>query len=161
MPNATITASVIVEDAPQQDGRHWIRERHTDNAAVDRVIIYLRAPADPTAAAQLATHAAQLALDLRAGEIAANVSGVMQNGSLFVASLNYSIAADNFAALRAVYLAATDRQVIMIGDFLHSLTSLQLQAAFGLTAGQVTTLMANKLTPASVLATSIRTTTGQ
>ena len=48
----------------------------------------------------------------------------------------------------------------MIGDFLASLTDTQLRNAFSMTAGQVTTLRTNKLTPATNAATTIRATTG-
>lgn len=113
------------------------------------------------ATSQLAADAIQLAADIQAAEIAGNVADVLANGSLATPHLNYSTAAQNFAALRTAYAIAGNGAAVMIGDFLNTLTSAQLQAAFGLTAGQVTTLRTNKLQPAATLAASWRASTGQ
>ncbi len=93
-------------------------------------------------------------------EIERNIQDVTTNGSLATPVLILSTAAANFAALRTAYLTATKVEAIMMGDFLSTLTDGQLQTAFGLTAGQVTTLRTNKLTPAASAASTIRATTG-
>jgi hypothetical protein len=98
---------------------------------------------------------------LAADEVTGNISKVITQGSLASLTFNWSTVAANAAALRSVYFNATQLQAVMIGDFLSSLTDGQLQAAFGLTAGQVTTLRTNKLTPAATLASNIRGSIGQ
>lgn len=157
---ATIVSSTIDDDRPQFDGRRWIIERHVDNASVARIISYLAAQA-ADANALLAAHAAQLTLKLSDDEIQENIAEVISVGSLATPSLIYSTAADNFSALRQVYLTATDRQAIMIGDFLSTLTDTQLRNAFNMTLAQVTTLRTNKLTPAATIAAQIRAAMGQ
>ena len=109
----------------------------------------------------LAAQVAATAIALRDAEIADNVSDVLAQGSLAAPTLRYSTAAQNFAALRLAYQTATHIQAVMIGDFLDTLSSAALQIAFGMTAGQVTTLKTTKLTPAATLAASIRANAGQ
>lgn len=156
----SIVSSQILEDAAQKDGRRWIRELHIDQAALRYIRAYLTtAVADASAA--LAAYATQLALDIVAAEIAMNIAGVMVNGSLATISLVYSTAAQNRTAGRAAYLNAARVEAIMIGDFLSSLTDAQLQTIFSMTAGQVTTLRTNKLTPAATSASAIRAAAGQ
>jgi hypothetical protein len=157
---ASIVSSKIIADLVQRDGRHWITERHVDNAGIEHLVTYLAA-VGTDAAAVMAARVAQLAADIATGEITANVADVINRGSLASPSLVYSIAADNIAALREVYRTSTDRQAVMIGDYLSSLSNAQLQTAFGLTAGQVTTLRSAKLTPAATLAGQIRAAAGQ
>ncbi len=94
-------------------------------------------------------------------EIERNIADVTANGSLATPVLVLSTAAANFAALRTAYQTATKVEAIMIGDFLSTLTDAQLQNAFSLTAGQVTTLRTNKLTPAASAAATIRAAAGQ
>lgn len=155
-----IVSSVIAEINPQRDGRRWVRELHTDHVARQYVRNYLTtALADIDAA--LAAYAVQLAADIKAAEIGNNIAQITANGSLAGTSTVYSTAAENFAALRLAYQTAVRVEAIMMGDFLSSLSNAQLQAAFGFTAGQVTTLRTNKLTPAASLATSIRASAGQ
>jgi len=112
-------------------------------------------------AAHLAAAATQLLADLSSNEVSDNISAVLSLGSLATPAFVYSIVADNVVALRAAYAVATQLQAVMIGDFLSTLTNLQLQNAFGLTAGQVTTLRTNKLTPAATIAANIRAAAGQ
>lgn len=109
----------------------------------------------------LAAQVTTLALALRDGEIARNVRQVVTLGEEASPTLEYSTAAQNFVALREAYADATRFQAVMIGDFLNTLTDGQLQTAFGITAGQVTTLRTNKLGPAAALADQIRASTGQ
>lgn len=155
-----IVSSTLLAEAAQTDGRFWVQETHTDQLSVQYVVRYLAAIGTDTAAL-LAARATQISADITAGEIANNMASVLLLGSLAVAALNYSTAAANFAALRTAYATATQVQAIMIGDFLSSLTNAQLQTAFGMTAGQVTTLRTNKLTPAANAATTIRASVGQ
>lgn len=155
-----IVSSIIAATDTQKDGRKWIRELHTDHVAVQYVRHYLTAGnADVNAA--LAAYAAILASNINLGEIASNIAAVTANGSLAVITFVYSTAAENRTALRVAYQFSTRTEAIMIGDFLSSLTDVQLQTIFAMTAGQVTTLRTNKLTPAASLAASIRAAAGQ
>jgi hypothetical protein len=156
----TIVSSIIEEISLQKDGRRWVREAHTDHVGVKYIRSYLAA-ADEDTEAGLAAYALQLGENTRLGEILSNIADVTANGSLAAPTTNYSTPAQNFAALRLSYAVATRVEAIMIGDFLNTLTSQQLQNAFGLNASQVTTLRTNKLTPAATLAASIRAAAGQ
>ena len=154
-----IVLSTIIEDAPQIDGRRWVCERHVDQRGIERLVRYLAA-AGFNALAAMAARVADINADLIAQEIAANIDAVTADGSLAAPVLNYSTAAQNFAVLRASYAGMTRVQAIMTGDFLSSLTNGQIQTAFEMTAGQVTTLRANKLTPAATAAATIRAAAG-
>lgn len=97
----------------------------------------------------------------QAAEVTKNITAVEADGSIAAPTFVYSTPAQNAAALRAAYQFATRTQAIMIGDFLNSLTDVQLENAFGLTAGQVATLRTNKLAPAATAAATIRAAAGQ
>jgi hypothetical protein len=156
----SIVSSALTQELAQKDGRFWVEERHTDNLGLIWPVRYLAA-IGTNVNALLTSRAVQIAADLVAAEIASNIAAVLSNGSLATIVLNYSTIAANRSALRAAYATATRTDAIMIGDFLSSLTDVQLQNLFGLTAGQVTTLRTNKLTPAASAAASIRAATGQ
>lgn len=155
----TIASSVILSDQAQRDARRWITERHRDAAGIDYLRTYL-ADAAVDANASLAAYAVNLEANLEAQEIATNIAQVTALGSLAVTTLAFTTAAQNFAALRAAYQFATQVQAIMIGDFLSARTDAQLQAAFSMTVGQVTTLRTSKLTPAANAAATIRASSG-
>lgn len=155
----SIVSSDILSDSPQKDGRRDIRERHIDHLGVEHLRQYLAA-AGADAAAALTAYAARLPGDLRDNEIASNIEAVMALGSLAGVTLQHSTAAQNFTALRQAYQTMTKTEAIFAGDFLSSLSNAQLQNAFGLTAGQVTTLRSNKLTPAAAAAATIRNSVG-
>ena len=157
---ASIVSSSILADLRQIDGRRAIQELHTDSVGRQYSNLYL-ATALLDATAQLAINASTLLAQMVAAEIAANIDSVSTIGSLASPTFVYSTVAANVAALRAAYALATRSQVIMMGDFLASLTDGQLQTAFGLTAGQVTTLRTNKLTLAATAAATIRAASGQ
>jgi leucyl aminopeptidase (aminopeptidase T) len=154
-----IVSSAILDDAQQIDGRRWIAERHTDHLGLVYEFRYLCA-AVTDAAALMAARVASINADLTAREIAANIAAVSTLGSQAVPTFSYSTTAQNVAALRAAYASATQTQAIFTGEYLGSLTDAQLQSAFGLTAGQVTTLRANKLTSATTAANTIRAASG-
>lgn len=155
-----IVSSVLAQQAIQADGRKQVVEIHTDDLGVEyRRECLADVGADLQAA--LTAHATQLAADLAAGELAANVAAILGNGSLAVLAFLWSTAGQLRTALRAAYVTATRLEAIMLGDFLSTLTDGQLQTAFSLTAGQVTTLRTNKLTPAANAAATIRAAAGQ
>lgn len=157
---ATITSSTVTGDSPQIDGRRRVHELHVDSLGVQYPISYLAAQATD-AQAQLAPRATSILSSLSLSEVATNIAAIVSDGSLAVPTFAYSTVAANVAALRLAYVASTRTQAIMIGDYLASLTDVQLQNAFGLTALQVTTLRTNKLTPAAANAATIRASVGQ
>ena len=156
---ANITSSTF-EAFAQKDGSKTVHEIHTDLVGIKHDIVYTAKAADDLTAAMNA-HAVDMGVNLELAEVQANIQGVTSLGSLFTPTFVYSTVAENVVALRLAYQTATQFQCVMMGDFLNTLSSAQLQAAFSLTAGQVTTLKTNKLTPAATLASSIRATVGQ
>ena len=154
-----IVSSVLIEHSPQRDGRFWSGERHTDQLGVAYEFHSLLA-AGTDATAVMNGRVAGLNAQLIANEIAANLAGVETTGAQFAPTFSYSTVAQNAAAVRAAYATMTQTQAIFTGEFLGSLTDAQLQSAFGLTAGQVTTLRTNKLTPAATQAATIRAAVG-
>jgi len=87
----SIVASIILSTYVQADGRHWVREQHTDQIGVKWLRTYLVGAADDLNAA-LAAYAVQLAADITAQEIATNIAAVMATGSQATISLVYSTA---------------------------------------------------------------------
>jgi len=156
---ANIVSSALTSSV-QKDGRSIVHEIHTDLVGLTHDLTYM-AEIGANLNAAMAVHATNLGIGLELGEVGANIGGVTTLGSLFTPTFVYSTVAENVAALRVAYATATQHEAVMIGDYLNSLTSAQLQTAFGLTAAQVTTLKTNKLAPAATLAASIRSATGQ
>lgn len=155
-----IASSAIVADDAQRDGRRRVRVLHIDHVGVQYPFVYLCA-AGFDASAALASGATQLAADITAAEVAANIGAIVLLGSLASVSTTYSTVAQNVAALRAAFISATERGAVMIGDFLASKTDAQLQAAFGMTAAQVTALRSRRLTPAASAAATLRASVGE
>jgi hypothetical protein len=155
----SIVSSVIADISRQNDGRRWVHETHTDHTGVTWVRDWL-ATAIENLDTALAAYAVQLASDLARVEAEDWISQIKVDGSLVTVSLVHATLATIRQALRAAYRDATRTEAVMIGDFLSTLTDGQLQTLFGLTAGQVTTLRTNKLTPAANAAATIRASTG-
>lgn len=156
----SIVTSSITNTDIQKDNRRWIRELHTDQAGIKYIRQYLANASDDVNAA-LAAYATLLTSLINLNEITNNINQVLFNGSTAVITFVYSTAAENRQALRNAYLTALRVEAIMLGDFLSSLTDAQLQTIFSMTAGQVTTLRSNKLTPAATQAAAIRAAAGQ
>jgi hypothetical protein len=155
----SIVSSVIVSRIEQVDHRIRVVENHVDSFGARFVISYLAELVDDVVAL-LATHALQLASSSITNEIAQNIAAVTSLGSLATVTFVYSTPAQNVTALRSAYRNATQVEAIMIGDFLSSLTDVQLENAFSLSLAQVTTLRANRLTPAANAAAAIRAAVG-
>lgn len=155
-----VVSSAIVEDSPQIDGRRWIVERHLDQTGAARFVRYL-ADRAINAPAGMAARALAITAALPAEEIADNLDAIAALGRFARVTLRHSTVAQNAAALRQRYRTAAELQALMIGDYLATLTDGQLQTAFGLTAGQVTTLRTNKLTPAAATAAALRLAAGE
>lgn len=154
-----IVSSSIIEDCAQIDGRRWVTEQHVDQLSIAHAYTYLAAAAEDAVAAMNARVPLINAM-LTAGEIEGNVSAVLALGSAASYTLNFSTAAQNFAALRAAYQTATQQQAVMVADFLNSLSDTVLENAFGLSLVQVTALRTSKLAPAATTAAAIRAATG-
>lgn len=155
----SIVSSTVTTEAAQRDARFWVHEIHTDNVGLIYKFDYL-ANAGFDFNTVLAARAITLAAQIAAQEITNNIIQIATQGSLAVLTFNYTSAMNQLPFARAAYATATQLQAIMTGDFLSSLTDNQLQTIFSLTAGQVTTLRTNKLTPAANAAASIRSATG-
>jgi hypothetical protein len=156
---ANIVSSTF-EAFVQKDGRKTVHETHTDVSGMVRDLVYT-AQANDDLSTLLTTHASVLGDWLGDMEVQTNVGAVVSTGSLATPTFIFSTVVDNVAALRASYRDATDRQAVMIGDYLNTLTNGQIASAFGITTGQAATLRTNKLVPAASIATSIRAAVGQ
>ena len=93
-------------------------------------------------------------------EIAANLDVVGRLGVQATPTFVYSTGAQNATAVRAAYATMTQTTAAFTGEYLSSLSDVQLQNAFAMTPAQVTSLRSTKLTPAATLAAQIRATTG-
>ncbi len=159
MADASISASVILFDNQQKDGRHWITEQHADNIAVLHQVIYLWNPnIDPALAVLLAGHATNLAAQLKASEIASNVAAVESLGAAAIYSTNYSTQAENDLAVRQAFLTAMGIVAITIGAFLNTIGPARLTVAFNL--GSVVALQA-VLTTLNTNANAVNAAKGQ
>lgn len=157
-----IQSSSVTGFNRQIDDRIAVIEQHLDQFGGDRGRFYLAASG--TTRAQAATACsnidATISAQMAANEIAANLAAVAAFGAQATITFIESTVAQNAAAVRAAYATMTRVQAIFTGEFLGSLTTGQLQTAFGLTSGQVTTLRTNFLTPATNAAATIRASVG-
>lgn len=155
-----IVSSAIVEASPQRDSRIRVRERHVDHLGIPHEITYAAEPGFNLASA-LAAHAPALETSLRSSEIQDNIDSIVTLGAEAVVTRKHSNVGLNVIALRERYRSSTRGEAVMLGDYLAGLTDVQLQAAFGLTAPQVTALRTLRLTPAAAQAAAIRAAAGE
>jgi hypothetical protein len=162
----SIVSSIIVSDSPQRDSRRWIHEVHTDQLGIAYDFFTLIA-AIADAVAMLNARAAWKTQDLIDSEIASNLANITTFGKLATFSLKYSTQAQNAAAIRAAYLAATAGSpsggmvAMLIGDFLYGFTDAQLAVAFGVATATITnTIRPNNLLPARTAADVMRAQVG-
>lgn len=157
-----IQSSFVTSFSPQIDGRIWVSERHLDQLGVDHGRFYLASVGltPSQASASCAAIDAAITDQMTQNEVATNILAISTLGKLATITFNESTVAQNAAAVRAAYATMTQNQAVFTGEFLGSLTDIQLQTAFGLTSGQVTTLRANFLTQATNAAASIRASVG-
>jgi hypothetical protein len=155
----SIVSSSILVQTPQIDGRIWVVEQFVDNLGIIWQQVYL-APAGSTPAslaAQLTTDATALAANLASTEVANNLATVLALGSLAHPTENYSTSPQNVAALAAA--APTGLQAVMCGDYLNTLTSAALEAAFGWTLQQAQTNQTTYFQPYAAAAATVRAAT--
>lgn len=125
-----IVASVIVEDAPQMDGRRWVRERHTDHLGAAHDVLYL-ALAEADAEAIMAARVSAIEAQLAAAEIAANVEEAASKAEPTLSFEHSSRAALN-AALRERYRTSEQVEAVIIGAYFAQRPDDEVAAAFGL-----------------------------
>lgn len=157
---AVTIASSSTSNTTQADGRKSVTEHFTLSNGATYVFSFTAEAADDLAA-RLTADGTRLLAELVIDEIASNMGNIETDGSLAVVTLAFSTAAQNAAAIRAIYKSATRSQAAMIGDFLNTLTDAQNAAAFGITTTQAATLRTNTLVPAATLAANIRAAAGQ
>lgn len=137
----SIVSSSFTLGTIQRDGRRFVHEVHTDNVAIDHIVDYLAAVGLDYAAV-LAARAILIAVQIADQEFLDNLART----SGF--TLNYQTKAELAARFRAVYLSATKAGAASMAYWLierindGTVTDAQVQAAFGLTAGQYATLKA-------------------
>lgn len=153
----TIVSSVIDSDAPQKDGRRWIRELHTDNLGLVHERNYLVEP-DYDAVAALADYAVWLDDYLVKNEVYQNTQSVLMNGAAATYTFNYSTQDQNAAVLNEAYTTNKYRGVdlINIGEFINALTDTQLMTLFAMDQVTVDALRAGRLATESNLAGEIK-----
>ena len=139
-----VTSSVVIVEGPQIDGRRWVREVHSDAQGVAQIIDYLGASDAATTAQGIANaRVAGLNLSLADAEALEKV-GINANPIPF----RWQTAGEFLDRLRAFYKLATREELARMARYITrriddgSVTVAQLRNAFGLTAGQWTTLEA-------------------
>ena len=156
----TIVTSTLTERNEQRDGRISVTMVFIDHLGDARTLQFFAAAEDDLAAL-LAAGAISMAEIKRAEEIAENVIAVAMLGSAATVHLQHSTADQNFAVLRRLYRAATERQAIMAADYLAARSDAVLRNLFGYTQGQVNTLRTTRLNAAVTAATAIRAASGE
>ena len=133
-----ITASQIVEDRLQRDGRRAIRERHVDSLAGVHEVAYL-AEAGVDASTVMAARVASLETGLAEGEHNANLSRALEQ---LLPVLRHTTIAQFRARLRVFYRDARGWAAARLGKFVQSLglSDAQLTALFGVSGAQLTAL---------------------
>lgn len=126
-----ITASIIVEDRAQADGRRWVRERHTDHVGGQHFVSYLAEP-ESNATATMTARVASIEAQLKQAEINANLAKAL-NGETNTFTFQHSTANENLAALRELFRNSTKWELVTLAHVLHhqGLTNNQIDNLFG------------------------------
>ena len=140
----SITSSVVTVEHAQVDGRRWVREVHSDAIGVAQIVDYLGASNAATTAQGIANaRVAGLNVQLADAEAQAKIADD-RNPVPF----RWQTAGEFLDWLRAVYRNLSREQLARLATWITkrlddgSVTATQLRNAFGLTAGQWTTLEA-------------------
>lgn len=137
----SIVSSVFSLGPVQRDGRRFCTETHTDNIGLAHIASYLAA-AGADYNAIMTARAPKIAVQIADQEFLDDLART----SGFV--LNYQTKAEAAARFRAAYLGATQSVAASMAYWMierindGTFTDAQVQNAFGLTAGQYTTLKA-------------------
>lgn len=139
-----ITSSVVSFSVAQKDGRIWVREVHSDATGVGSIIDYLGASDAQTTAQGIAnTRATALNVSLADAEFA--VKRLIDASPL---PLRWQTGAQLLVRIRATYKQLTRADLARLAKWIlarildGTVTDLQLQNAWGLTAAQWVTLKA-------------------
>lgn len=158
---ATITSSVIVEDAAQKDGRRYITERHTDHVGGTYEVRYIAlaaADVNATMTARVATIEAELAEN----EIRKNLDNAVSDGSFVAPTTVHCTVAQIRARLRELYQTPSGWKAVCLGRYINSLglTDQQLSSLFGVNGAQLTALK-TKLANATTRFNQVTSEAGQ
>ena len=135
----------------QKDGSRQVHEVHTDVVGLTHTVDYLAGASD-NLAANLAVHATNLGTQLQAAEIQSNLGAVLTQGAGAVPVNHYSTVAQNIAAFLLAYPGLAPAQAVMAADFLVAQSDAVLEAAYGMSAGDVANLRALPTLAAQVAA---------
>lgn len=135
----SIVFSSFVVGVTQRDGRNFVEETHLDNVALEHRVVYLAA-AGADYAAIMTARAPLIAAQIADAEFLENLNRT----SGFV--LNYQTKAEAAARFRVLYRSANREELARLAYWLierindGTFTDAQVQNAFGLTAGQYTSM---------------------
>mgnify|MGYP001610095696 CR=1 FL=1 len=132
----SITASTVLWDQRQLDGRRYVRERHTDHLGVPHDVDYL-AEAGQNVTAGLPASAVRVAVQLAEGDVSRVIGEAQALGHLATPTVQHATLAQVQAGLREAFRATTGEPAAGLGAWLNTLTNTRLQALFGLDAAQV------------------------
>lgn len=155
----SITSSKLSVGVPQKDGRVWVTETHTDHLGVERQFSYLAAPQADHQAVMLA-RVAQIEAALAESEF---LEAIEFEGW---APLKHQTGTQFAARFRARYKDASRVECAKLAKWIldridaGNFTELAVRTAFGLTAGQWTTLKA-KLTTMRTNYNAVLAATGE
>lgn len=147
----SITSSVVTIEAAQKDGRRWVHEAHSDAIGVAQLVDYLGS-SDVASTAQATANARALVLNIVLADTEFAAKRMIDASPL---PLRWQTAAQFIARIRAAYKSFGKVDLARLATWiLHritdgTVTDAQLQAAFGLTSGQWTTLKARMQTLAN------------
>ena len=140
----SITSSVVTVEHAQVDARRWVRETHSDAIGVAQIIDYLGASDAATTAQGIANARVAGLNESLADAEAREKCSIDANPVPF----RWQTAGEFLDRLRAVYRNLSREQLARLATWITKrldagdVTATQLRNAFGLTAGQWTTLEA-------------------
>lgn len=144
----SITSSVVTIEGAQKDDRHWVREVHSDAIGIAQIVDYLGA-SDAATTAQATANGRALVLNVALADAEFAAKRLIDASPL---PLRWQTAAQFIARIRAAYQAFGKADLAHLATWIlrritdGTVTDNQLQAAFGLTSGQWTTLKARMQT---------------
>lgn len=134
-----ITASQIIEDRAQVDGRRYVTELHTDHIGKQHRFTFL-VPAAFDASAAMSARAVALVAHLADQELALNESRALAEGLVFTPpTFVYCTAAQARARVREIYATAASFVVCRLAWYIQRLTlsDNQLKAMFSVNDAQL------------------------
>lgn len=138
----SITASEIIEDHAQADGRRHVRERHTDHLGIHHHVAYM-AESGANATTAMTARVSQIEAGLVERELGENESRALE-GPFAGPTLQHCTAAQVRARIRQLFKNASSFQLCRLAWYIQQLglTDNQLKAMFGVNDAQLVTLKA-------------------